>query len=314
MPPHHLALGAIAATLWGLSFVASAIALEALSPPQLTALRFIIAAIPALVVSRPVAWTPLVAIGMTLFAGQFLLLFLALAMGLPPGLASVTQQTQVLFSTVLAAIFLGDVPRRRSVAGMLVAFLGLALIAVSVGRTGPIAALAVGVAAAFSWAIGNVLIKRLGPVPIVPLMAWLSLIPPLPALVVSYFYQGPDLITAVATAGWWRLGAVLYLGLAATLIAYAIWGRLLRAYPTSMVAPFTLLVPVVGVAASALVLGERFATLRASGVVLMLCGVAVAIISPGTWANLDRASRPRTREARTPNREPRTTKRERPSL
>ena len=281
MTPQSIVLGAIAATLWGVSFIASAVALEALSPPQLTALRFMVAALPVLVVPRPrVAWVPLVAIGLTLFAGQFLLLFVALAMGLPPGLASVTQQTQVLFSTVLATIFLGDVPRRRSVAGMLVAFLGLGLIALSVGRSGPIAALAVGVAAAFSWAVGNVLIKRLGPVPILPLMAWLSLIPPLPALAVSYFYPGPGLFAAIAAAEWSRLGAVVYLGLAATLIAYGIWGRLLTMYPTSMVAPFTLLVPVVGVAAAALILGERFSALRASGMALMLCGVAIAIITP----------------------------------
>jgi O-acetylserine/cysteine efflux transporter len=258
MTPQSIVLAAIAAALWGLSFIASAIALEALTPPQLTALRFMIAAFPALVVARPaVAWRPLVATGLTLFAGQFLLLFVALAMGLPPGLASVTQQTQVLFSVVLATIFLGDVPRRHSVIGMLVAFLGLVLIALSVGGTGPIAALAVGVAAALSWAIGNILIKRLGPVPILPLVAWLSLIPPLPALVVSYFYPGPGLFTAIAGAGWSSVGAVLYLGVGATLIAYAIWGRLLTMYPTSMVAPFTLLVPVIGVAASALLLGER---------------------------------------------------------
>ncbi len=281
MTPQSIVLAAIAAVLWGLSFIASAVALEALSPPQLTALRFIIAAFPALVVARPpVAWTALVAIGLTLFAGQFLLLFVALATGLPPGLASVTQQTQVLFSVVLAAIFLGDKPHRISVFGMLVAFLGLGLIALSVGRTGPIAALAVGVAAAFSWAIGNVLIKRLGPVRMLPLVAWLSLIPPLPALVVSYFYPGPGFFTAIAGAGWASLGAVLYLGLAATLIAYAIWGRLLTMYPTSVVAPFTLLVPVIGVTASALLLGERFTMLRASGMGLILCGVAVAIISP----------------------------------
>ena len=283
MTPQSIVLAAIAAALWGLSFIASAVALEALSPPQLTALRFMIAALPVLVVARPpVAWRPLVATGLTLFAGQFLLLFVALAMGLPPGLASVTQQTQVLFSVVLAAIFLGDVPRRHSVAGMLVAFLGLGLIALSVGGTGPIAALAVGVAAAFSWAIGNILIKRLGPVPILPLVAWLSLIPPLPALVVSYFYPGPGLFAAIAGAGWSSVGAVLYLGLGATLIAYAIWGRLLSMYPTSMVAPFTLLVPVIGVAASALLLGERFTALRAWGMALMLCGVAVAIITPRT--------------------------------
>ena len=283
MSPRSIALGVVAATLWGLSFIASAVALEAFSPPQLTALRFMIAAVPVLVLPRPrVAWMRLVAIGLTLFAGQFLLFFLALAMGLPPGLASVTQQTQVLFSTVLAAIFLGDVPGRRSVAGMVIAFAGLVLIAFSVGRSGPIAALAIGIAAALSWAIGNVLIKRVGPVPVLPVMAWLSLVPPVPALFVSSFYPGPGLFTAIASAGWWRLAAVLYLGVAATMVAYGIWGRLLTRYPTSIVAPFTLLVPVVGVAASAWLLAERFTALRAAGIGLMLCGVAVAIITPRT--------------------------------
>ena len=115
-----------------------------------------------------------------------------------------------------------------------------------------------------------------------PLVAWLSLIPPLPALVVWYLSPGPGLFTAIAAAGWSSLGAVLYLGLAATLVAYAIWGRLLTRYPTSMVAPFTLLVPVIGVAAAALLLDERFTMLRAGGMALMLCGVAVAIITPRT--------------------------------
>jgi O-acetylserine/cysteine efflux transporter len=278
-----VALAAFGATLWGLSFYASAVALEAFSPAQLTALRFAIAATPVLIVSRPkVSWAALLGIGSTLFTGQFLLLFVALDLGLPPGLASVTQQTQVFFSVLLAALFLRDAPRPQAVAGMAVAFLGLGLIALSVGRAGPIAALGIGVAAALSWAIGNVLVKRLGPVPLLPFIAWISLVPPVPALVVSSFHPGPGLFAAIAGAGWTSLAAVLYLGIAATLVAYAIWGRLLAAYPTSTVAPFTLLVPVVGVTAAAVLLGERFSALRLWGVALILCGVAVAIITPRT--------------------------------
>jgi O-acetylserine/cysteine efflux transporter len=212
-----------------------------------------------------------------------------------------------LFSVLLAAIFLGDTPRRLSVIGLLVAFVGLGLIALSVGRTGPIAALAVGVTAAFSWAIGNVLIKRLGHVPILPLVAWLSLIPPLPAFVVSSFYPGPRFFPAVGGAPWSSLLAVLYLGLAATLIAYAIWGRLLTLNPTSSVAPFTLLVPVIGVSASALFLGERFTALRAWGMIVMVCGVAVTIIPDRAGFRGIRVSNP---EPRTRNPEPGTWNRE----
>jgi O-acetylserine/cysteine efflux transporter len=278
MAPRTIALAALGATLWGLSFTASTIALEAFSPPQLTVLRFAVAALAVPFVAAPqVSWTALIAIGLTLFTGQFLLLFLALELGLPPGLASVTQQTQVFFSVLLAAIFLGDNPRRQSIVGMTVAFLGLGLIAGSVGRAGPVTALVTAVAAALSWAIGNVLVKRLGPVPMFPLIAWLSLIPPLPALLLSWFYPGPGLFTSIARAGWANLAAVLYLGTAATLVAYSIWGGLLARHPTSMVAPFTLLVPIVGVVAAAVFLGERFSPLRACGMALVVGGVALAI-------------------------------------
>ena len=97
------------------------------------------------------------------------------------------------------------------------------------------------------------------------------------------------------------LAAVGLVLIAATLVAYAIWSRLLTTYPTSMVAPFTLLVPVIGVAAAALLLDERFTALRAGGMVLMLCGVAVAIITPRTW-NVERRTE-REHEPRTVNRE-----------
>ena len=50
---------------------------------------------------------------MTLFTGQFLLLFFAFAQGMPPGLASVSQQMQAFFTVLLAAVFLGDAPTRR---------------------------------------------------------------------------------------------------------------------------------------------------------------------------------------------------------
>ena len=88
--------------------------LDSFSPPQLTALRFLIAAVPALFLPRPpLSWSALVAIGATLFAGQFLLQFFAIARGLPPGLASLLVQTQALFASLFAAIALRERPTPR---------------------------------------------------------------------------------------------------------------------------------------------------------------------------------------------------------
>src|SRR5262245_14129551 len=114
MPARDMALASLASLIWGLGFVAARLALDDFTAPQLTALRFLIAALPVLFVPRPpIAWPMLVLIGLTLFTGQFLLLFHAYALGLPPGLASVTQQSQAFFTVLLAAVVLRDMPDRR---------------------------------------------------------------------------------------------------------------------------------------------------------------------------------------------------------
>ena len=113
------------------------------------------------------------------------------------------------------------------------------------------------------------------------LVVWLSVVPPLPALALSFALDGPSGIArSIAAVSWRGIGAVIYLGAVATVVAYAIWGDLLRRYPAAAVAPFALLVPFVAAGASALVFGERFGALRLAGMALVLCGLAV-IVLPG---------------------------------
>ena len=284
MKLHHMLLAALTSVVWGLAFVATKFGLESFSAPQLTALRFLIASVPVLFVPRPkLPWASLVLIGLTLFAGQFLLLFFAFEAGLPPGLASVTQQMHVFLTVLLSAVFLRDVPTARQCAGMVVALVGLALIGMTVGGDLRPAALALALAGALSWAVGNVLVKRTSPgVPVFSLIVWASLVPPLPALAVSALHgQGPSFLTALAGASWAGIGGAIYLGGAATMV-YAIWGNLLQHYPAGTVAPFALLSPCTGVLASALVFGERFSPVRYSGMALILVGLAI-VVMPGRW-------------------------------
>src|SRR5476649_645090 len=190
MPLRDMVLAALTSVVWGLAFIATKWGLDSFSAPQLTALRFLIACLPVLFVPRPpIAWPSLVLIGLTLFTGQFLLLFFAFAAGMPPGLASVSQQMQVFFTVILAALFLRDVPTARQCLGMVVAFAGLALIGFTVGEDLKPIALALALAGALSWAIGNVLVKRSASVPIFPLVVWCSLVPPLPSLLLSSLYD-----------------------------------------------------------------------------------------------------------------------------
>jgi O-acetylserine/cysteine efflux transporter len=270
------------AVIWGLAFVATRIGLDAFSPPQLVTLRFVIAAAPVLVLPRPaLAWSALVPVGLTLFAGQFIFQFFGIANGMPPGLASVVVQTQALFTIAFAAALLGERPTRRQWLGSAVACAGLALIALTVGRDVAVAGFLLTLVSPVSFGIGNVLLKRLGPADMTSLMAWLSLVPPLPALALSVVLDGPlALPRALLDATALRLAAALYLGLVATALAYALWGALLRRYPTAAVAPFALLVPFVGALSSSVVFGERFGMLRLAGMALVLAGLAVIVLAP----------------------------------
>jgi hypothetical protein len=140
-------------------------------------------------------------------------LFFAFTNGLPPGVASVTQQTQAFFTVGLAAVFLGDVPTVRQGVGMAIALVGLVLVGLSVDAELSVLGLALAIGGALSWAVGNVLVKRTGDTPMFALVAWLSLVPPIPALVVAAGYdQHPFLIAQLRAASWTSLAAALYLG------------------------------------------------------------------------------------------------------
>jgi O-acetylserine/cysteine efflux transporter len=280
MKPAHIALAVLVAVIWGIAFVISKVGLESFTPPQLTALRFIVAATAAIWLPRPnIPWPMLIAIGLTVFTGQFLLQFFGIAYGMPAGLTAVVSQTQALFTVLFAAIIIGDKPSAKQIVGMLIAFAGLLMIGSTIGGTITVLGFSLTLASAISWAIGNVLVKRLPKVDMLHLMVWASLVPPLPALAISFALDGPGALwSSLAHASWSGIGAPIYLGLLASVFAYAIWGNLLQRYSTGAVAPFALLSPCVGAIASAIVFGEQFGPVRVVGIVFMLIGIAIVAV------------------------------------
>ena len=280
MSAAHVGLALLVVVIWGVAFVATKLALESFSPAALAAARFLVAAAPALVLARPpVAWSALIIVGTFLFTGQFLFQFFGIARGVPAGLAAVVVQTQALFTIVLAALALGERPTPRQLSGTAVAVGGLAVIAATVGDDLSAIGLVLTTLSAVSWAVGNVLVKRLPAVDPLTLAAWLSLVPPVPALALALAHEGAGgLARSLAGASWLALAAAVYLGAVATVLGYAIWGFLLRRYPAAAVTPFALLVPFVAALGSALVFGERFGPARLTGMALVLAGLAVIVL------------------------------------
>jgi O-acetylserine/cysteine efflux transporter len=281
MKPSDVCLAVLVAVIWGLGFVASRWALDELSPALMTALRFAIAAVPCLFVRRPnVPWTMLIAISGTLFLGQFLAQSWAIAHGVPVGLASVIVQSQALFTVSFAALAFREIPTRLQMTGIGIAMIGLLMICGTVGFDFSAGAFAVLLISPISFAIGNLLLRRAQDVPMFDLFAWLCLVPPLPLLALALAIDGPQ-------ATWhalWHLSptgliSMLFIGAISTCIAYWLWGRLLRDYAAAQVVPFALLVPFVGAAASSIVFGETFGALRLIGMITVIGGVAIMLLS-----------------------------------
>jgi O-acetylserine/cysteine efflux transporter len=281
MKPADVGIAVLVAVIWGLAFVASRIALDEFSPELMTTLRFAIAAVPCLFVRKPaVSWPLLLAISFTLFLGQFLSQSIAIAHGVPVGLTSVIVQSQALFTIGLAAILFGELPTRMQAIGIGIAAVGLLMICGTVGYDSSLAAFAVLMIAPISFAIGNLLLRRASDAPMFDLFAWLCLSAAIPLLALTLVSNGPQptwhALSQMSLTG---LACMLALGGISTSIAYWLWGRLLRDYPAAQVVPFALLVPFVGSAASSVVFGEKFGPLRLAGMLTVVGGIAVMLLS-----------------------------------
>ncbi|MEO3839850.1 EamA family transporter [Streptomyces sp. CNZ287] len=282
MRPLHIALAVLVAFFWGLNFVVIEVGLDHFPPLLFTALRFLVAALPAVfLVGRPqVAFKWILAVGLVLGVAKFGLLFVGMEQGMPPGLSSLVLQIQAVFTACIAAAVLGERPGRVRLAGMGVALCGVALAAVDEGGSGPLGAFAIVLAAAFCWGISNVIMRRAAPPDGLRFMVWVSCVPVLPLLALSLVFEGPERDwEALRSLDWAGAGAVVYIAWIVTIFGFGVWGYLLRTYDASTVAPFSLLVPVAGMSSAALFLGEEITGLRWVAALLLVGGVAVTSLS-----------------------------------
>ncbi len=208
---------------------------------------------------------------------------------MPAGLSSIVIQAQVFFTIALAVAFAGDRFHRWNALGALVATAGIVVLGwhkVVAGDARRWPGFVAVIAAAFAWGVGNVIAKRAGAdhdVDAFALVVWSSLVPPLPLAVASYAFEGGNaVVDAVARASWIAWSCVAFMAWGATLFAYASWNRLLHRYPTPLISPFGLLIPVSGLASAALFLDERLVAAQATGVALVFAGLAVNVLGPMT--------------------------------
>jgi O-acetylserine/cysteine efflux transporter len=276
-------LAVLVAAAWGVNFVVIDWGMGTVPPLLFAAIRFTVVAVPAclLVPRPPVPLRTVAAVGAFMSLGQFGFLYLSMHLGMPPGLAALVLQSQVVFTVLIAAAALRERPSRGQVAGIALGTLGLLVVALGRGGRVTPAALALCVLAGLSWGAGNVVSRAAKAPGGLGLTVWSATVVPLPLLALSLLIDGPRAVGhGLAGMGWHGALSTAYTAGLCSLVGYAIFNRLLSRYPSGHVVPWVLLAPVVAMASSWALLGEAPGTAELAGAALLVVGVLTAQGTP----------------------------------
>ena len=275
--------------IWGTNFIAMKYALRELTPFQLGAGRYLFAVLPLILVVRPprLAWKWVVLYGLFQGVGQFGLLFLSLKIGMSAALASVLLQTQVFFTAIFGFALLGERASRALLAGLALAACGLACFGLNYLAPGAaaggttVAGFGLCLAAAAMWAASTIVVRRAQRATpqfdVTAFMVWSSLVPIVPFVLLSLAFDAPATRwswTGAQSSTWLSLA---YLGWFATILAYAMWTGLLKRHAVNRVAPFSLAVPLVGITAGMVVLGDTISGWQWAGIALIVASLVLVM-------------------------------------
>jgi drug/metabolite transporter (DMT)-like permease len=220
-------------------------------------------------------WPRLVLAAMLNVALWMALMGLAL-LWLPASEAALIAYTMPIWASMLAWPVLGERPNLLRVISLVMAFAGLASIMGGNGFAASVAkwpGIVMALCGAVGFAVGTVLAKKL-PLTLPPLSAaaWQIGIGCLPVAIVGFLVESSD-ITKLSNLGWILL---FYSTVIQFCVAYVAWFAALARLPASVAAIGTMAVPVIGVFASAVALGEPLGLGQIAALVFTLAGVVLA--------------------------------------
>jgi O-acetylserine/cysteine efflux transporter len=287
--------------IWGLNFIFMKFALRDFTPFQMGAARYVFAVLPLIVfIKRPnfdVKW--LLYYGLFQGVGQFGFLFVGIKLGMTAALASVLMQTQVFFTALIGFFLLGEKPSRSLQIGLFLAAMGLACFAmnyIAPQATNTPATTLFGlifcVLGASMWAASNIVVRKAQQslkkdtsFDAVAFLVWSSIVPILPFIVLTLLFDAEATRWRWLDASWGSWVSIAFLGWVATIIAYALWTGLLKRHPANRVAPFSLGVPMVGITAGMVVLGEQITTWQWGGIALVVAALLMVMFGPRVLNN-----------------------------
>ncbi|KAF1024585.1 MAG: putative amino-acid metabolite efflux pump [Pseudomonas sp.] len=260
MKNKHLLLAVLVTAVWGCNFPITKLGLASIHPLLLTALRFSLAALPwVFVVRRPnVGSGWLAAYGLVFGVAMWALINLGIAMGVPPGTASLLIQFSAFFTLGWGVLLFRESLSWPQLLSVLLAAIGLGGIVWSSQGQVSVPGLLLVMVSALAWSLGNVIIKRCGVREIFAFVVWASLFVPVPLVLWVGWLDGAQAFSALpAQLTGTAVFSLVFQVYGATLFCYWGWNLLLREYPVSRVAPLSLLIPVFGIVSSKVLLGQQ---------------------------------------------------------
>ncbi|MDZ7824192.1 MAG: EamA family transporter [Ahrensia sp.] len=291
MPLAHICLAILVAAIYGTAFVAIQIAVNEIPPLMATGYRYLLTALPLLFfIKKPdVPWLILAAYGVSQGVIMFGLIFTAIKLGMPGGLASLVVQAQVFFTIGFALLVFGERPNVQQLFGAFVAFCGIGVIALGLRASAPLIPFFMTLASAAIWGVANIISKTAKPNSMLGFVVWSAAFAPLPLFALSSIFEGTGFgVFPIFPPSPKAIGALLYLAYPTTVFGFSAWVFLLQRHNAAIVTPFALLVPIFGMASMALVFGERFTEMTAFGSVLVFIGLLVAVLPRHKLAQLSR--------------------------
>ena len=289
MSARHFGLLFVICLIWGVNFVVAKWSVSGTpelvpgftgSPPLFFAfLRFALLYAVLAPFLRPVPKNmgAVIGAGLTMGAIQFALLFMALRYASPSTVAIVVQLS-VPFTTALSILFLGERVRWVRGIGMAIAFLGAALVVFKPAEFSFTIGLLAAAGGALAAAAGSIFVKR-ADVAALSLQAWIGLISWPPLLLASLLLEH-DQIGATLAGGWPFFWTLVFTVVLVNVVGHGGFYFLLRRYDASLIAPMTLMAPLIGVISGVLLLGDPVTWQLVLGGLLALAGVGVVAARP----------------------------------
>ena len=275
-----ISLALLVVFIWGLNFSVIKFGLEELPPIFFSSLRFFIVAIPAVFFipfPKTSVWNVL-GVGVFLGVLKFSFLFIAMKEDASAGISSLLLQAQVIFTIILSMLIFKEKITSSQFLGMMIAFIGFGFFFLTVNTSITTLGLILILSAAVFWAVSNVIMKQVKGVNLLHFMVWVSLVVPLPLFVLSYFYESQEPLTLLFNSSFKTWASLAFTGYISTLVAFAIWGWLLKNHSAAMVTPFALAIPVVGIISSNILLNEQLSSIETVGASLILFGLFISVL------------------------------------